>query len=140
MDAVLASLGFVPPGRNERRLPPPYAEPTGPPAIPPRRHGATDGPRGGISIRSPAPHLRIPKPEPETGAVQQPRWADYMSYQSQIRAPDDPADTPGLNRAIQDSTAEADDSDWSLSDEEDVILKDVELSYQAGPSHVSCRR
>ena len=33
VDAVLASLGFVPPRRDEpRRLPPPYGEPTGPPA------------------------------------------------------------------------------------------------------------
>ena len=92
----------------------------------------TSEPRGQISIRRPAPHLRVPKPEPEPEAEPVPQWTTYLNYQSQIRAADDPADTPGLTQALQESKAEEDDEKlWSSDDGDDVILKDVELSYQA---------
>ncbi|KAK1604866.1 hypothetical protein QYE76_009682 [Lolium multiflorum] len=142
VDTVLAALGYVPlPRGAPRRLPPPYGEPRAPPALPPRRHEgivlpppATSEPRDQISIRGPAPHLRVPKPEPQPDPEPepQPRWTAYLHYQSEIRAPDDPADTPGLTQALQQSKAEVeDDKWWSSDDDEDVILGDVELSYQA---------
>jgi hypothetical protein len=85
-------------------------------------------------IRGPAPHLRVPKPEPQPDPEPepQPRWTAYLNYQSEIRAPDDPADTPGFTQALQQSKAEVEDDKWfSSDDDEDVILGDVELSYQA---------
>jgi hypothetical protein len=42
-----------------------------------------------------------------------------LSYQAQMRAHDDPADTPGLAKALQDSKAEAEGEKWWSSDEED---------------------
>jgi hypothetical protein len=175
VDTVLAAHGYVPlPRGAPRRLPPPYGEPRAPPALSPRRHEgivlpppATSEPRDQIPIRGPAPHLRVPKPEPQPDPEPepQPRWTAYLNYQSEIRAPDDPADTPGFTQALQQSKAEQefdkwwspeirapddpadttgltqalqqskaeveDDKWWSSDDDEDVILGDVELSYQA---------
>ncbi|KAK1678753.1 hypothetical protein QYE76_039601 [Lolium multiflorum] len=113
VDTVLAAHGYVPlPRGAPRRLPPPYGEPRAPPALPPRRHEG------------------IPQPDPEPEP--QPRWTAYLNYQSEIRAPDDPADTPGFTQALQQSKAEVEDDKWfSSDDDEDVILGDVELSYQA---------
>ena len=42
-----------------------------------------------------------------------------LSYQAQMRAHDDPADTPGLAKALQESKVEEEGGKWWSSDEED---------------------
>ena len=40
-----------------------------------------------------------------------------LSYQAKMRDPDDPADTPGLTKALMESKAEVEDEEWWPSED-----------------------
>ncbi|KAK1572996.1 hypothetical protein QYE76_017319 [Lolium multiflorum] len=127
VDTVLAAHGYVPlPRGAPRRLPPPR-----------NRIRSPSRSRGGLRISITSRRFGLPRPRRHTGphpgapAVKAEEEEDKW-WSPEIRAPDDPADTPGLTQALQQSKAEVeDDKWWSSDDDEDVILGDVELSYQA---------